>query len=88
MRCDRGRLKGDQACAALSTCAEVDKMPVVGEAVVRGVLAHGRDSDAIREGNGAEFKGREKRMAHGLLDERGLMGMQVGDFNRWRGGPP
>ena len=77
--CDCGSLEGDQAGAALSARAEVDEMPIVGEAIVRGVLAHGRDSDAIGEGDGAESKGREKRMAHGLLDELEWIGMQA-DF--------
>ena len=84
LRRDGGSLKGDQACATLSTCAEMDEMPIVGEAVLRGVLAHGRDSDAIGEGDGAKLKGREKRMAHGLLDEVKGMGMQVGDSKRRR----
>ena len=48
-RDDGGGLKHDEACAALGAAAEVDKMPVVGEAVLRGVLAHGRDADAVGE---------------------------------------
>jgi hypothetical protein len=43
-----------EGCAADSAAAKVDEMPVVGEAVFAGVLAHGRDDDAIREGKGAD----------------------------------
>jgi len=35
-------------------------MPVVGEAVLRGVLAHRRNDDAVRKRDGANLKGREE----------------------------
>ena len=73
---DGGGFNHDEASAALGACAEVDEMPVSGEAVLRGVLAHGRDADAIGENHGAELEGREERMAHGGLDEWAGLGMQ------------
>ncbi len=36
--------------------AEMDEMPVVGESVFAGVLAHGGDGDSITEGNIADWK--------------------------------
>ena len=61
---DGGGLDEHEAGAALSAAAEVDQVPVVGEAVVRRVLAHGRDADAVGEGDGAELEGREERLGH------------------------
>jgi hypothetical protein len=58
----------------------MDKMPIGGEAVLRGVLAHGRDADAVGKDYGAKLKGGKERMAHGILDEREGLGMQKG----WR----
>jgi hypothetical protein len=62
---DGRRLKHDEAGTALGTAAEVNHVPVVGEAILRGVLAHGRDSDAIGEGDRTKLEWRKKRMAHG-----------------------
>lgn len=59
-----GRLKENEACSALGAAAEVDHMPVVGEAVLRGVLAHGRNADAVGEMDRAKLKRRKERMAH------------------------
>jgi hypothetical protein len=61
---DRGCLEHNEGGSALGTRAEMNEVPVVGEAVLRGVLAHGRDADAIGESDGAKLKGRKKRMAH------------------------
>ena len=62
---DDGRcLKENEAGSALGAAAEVDHMPVVGEAVLRGVLAHGRNTDAVGEMDRAKLKRRKKRMAH------------------------
>ena len=46
---DGGGLKQDQSGTALGAGTEMDHVPVVGEAVECGVLAHGRDADAVRE---------------------------------------
>ena len=58
---------GSADCAA----AEVDEVPVVGVAVDRAVLAHGRDDDAVGEGDaalgerGEEAGGRGGGFGHG-----------------------
>ena len=44
---DGGGFQDDQAGATLGAGAEVDEMPIRGEAVLRGVLAHGGDADAV-----------------------------------------
>ena len=51
----------DEAGAALRAAAEMDQMPVVGEAVVGGVLAHGRDADAVGKGDGTKLQSEKKR---------------------------
>ena len=57
LRGDGGGFKDDEGGAALGAGSEVDEMPVGGEAILRGVLAHGRNADAIGEGEGAELEG-------------------------------
>ena len=49
-RVDGVSLGEDKGSAADSSAAEMDEVPVVGEAVDGGVLAHGRDGDAVGEG--------------------------------------
>jgi len=66
----------DQARAALSAAAEMDEMPIGGNAVLRGVLAHGRYADAIGKTDRTELERRKKRMAHYILDARGGGGIQ------------
>ena len=44
---DRGSLNHDEAGTALGAGPEMNQVPVVSEPVVGGVLAHGRDSDAV-----------------------------------------
>jgi hypothetical protein len=61
-----GSFKDDQAGAALGTAAQMDEMPIGGDAVVRGVLAHGGDTDAIGQRDRLELQRRKKRMAHEL----------------------
>ncbi len=46
----------DRACAADGTSAEMDQMPVIGEAVFAGVLAHGGDRDSIAKRDIADLK--------------------------------
>jgi hypothetical protein len=56
--------KNYQAGATLGAAPEVDEMPLAGESVHRRVLAHGRNTDAVREGNGTQLERREKWVAH------------------------
>ena len=49
------RFRHDQARAAHGAAAEVHQMPIVGQSVLAGVLAHGRDGDAVRKGNVADL---------------------------------
>src|SRR5580698_9646516 len=62
-------LKHDQARAALRPAAQMDEVPIRGEAVDARVLAHRRNADAIGEFNGAKLKARKKRSCHVSLDE-------------------
>ena len=50
-RQNRRSLKRHQPGASLRAAAQVDKVPVIGKAVLAGVLAHGRNADAIAEFN-------------------------------------
>ena len=59
-----GSLDHDEAGASLRAGAEVDEMPVGGESIVGGVLAHGRDADAVGESDRTKLQGRKKRLAH------------------------
>jgi len=52
-RADGGGFGDDGAGAADGAGAEVDEVPVVGVAVDGAVLAHGRDDDAVGEGDAA-----------------------------------
>jgi hypothetical protein len=54
-----GRLGHHQAVPPHGARSEVDKMPVGGVAVVRGVHAHGRNAEAVAEGDGTEGEGVE-----------------------------
>jgi len=63
---DYGRgFEHDEAGTTLGTAAEVDHVPVVGETVVGGVLAHRGDADAVGECDRTKLERREERMAHG-----------------------
>jgi hypothetical protein len=53
---DGGSLEQDEARTTLSATAKMDEMPVVGESVLRRILAHGRDADAIGKGDGTKLK--------------------------------
>jgi hypothetical protein len=57
----------DEGGAADGAAAEMDEVPVVGEAVDGGVLAHGRDGDAVGQGEAAQLEGSEevvRRLGH------------------------
>jgi hypothetical protein len=70
---DRGGFEHDEGGSALGAGAEVDEVPIVGESILGGVLAHGGDADAVGEGDRTELKRRKKRMAHdGLCLEKEL----------------
>ncbi len=57
---DRGRLDIDQTGTAQCEPAEMDEMSVVRVPVLRPILAHGRDGDAVLEGDVAKRDRREK----------------------------
>ena len=63
MRLDRARLDEHDAGAALRELAEMHEMPIGDEAVLGRILAHGRDHDAVLEGELAQLDRREE---HGL----------------------
>ena len=50
----------DKGGAADGAAAEMDEVPVVGEAVDGGILAHRRDDDPVGEGYAAELNGGEE----------------------------
>jgi hypothetical protein len=50
----------NEAGPAYRAAAEMDKVSVVGESVGAGVLAHGRNEDAIREGEVTNLEGIEQ----------------------------
>src|SRR5579872_2845081 len=56
----RGRFHDDQAGAAGCATAQVNQMPVVGEAIDARILAHGRAGDAVAEGEIAQAQRREE----------------------------
>ena len=59
-RLDRAGFGDDKRCTASGTAAEVYQVPIVGEAVIARILAHGRDGDAIAERNAANGERHEK----------------------------
>ena len=85
---DGGGFGEDHACAADGPAAEVDEVPVGGVAVDRAVLAHGRDDDAVGEGDAAlRERGEEVvgRGGHGGLDVAGVgktrCGARIGNLH-------
>src|SRR5690606_1874283 len=60
----RGGLQDQQACAGQGQVAKMDAVPVGDHALVRRVLAHGRDDDAVGQLQGTEVERREQ-LAHG-----------------------
>jgi hypothetical protein len=64
----------------------MDEVPISGEAIPRGVLAHGRNSDAIGKADRTKLEGGKKRNLHFLMDageRREIQGEPVGRW-RWR----
>lgn len=67
-RADGDGFGDDQRGPADGTAAQVDEVPVIGEAVDAGVFAHGRDGDTVWESEAAELKRGEEmiyRLGHG-----------------------
>ena len=62
---DGGGFGDDGACATDGAAAEMDEVPVVGVAVDGAVLAHGRDDDAVGEGEAALLERREEMVRSG-----------------------
>jgi hypothetical protein len=58
------RLQNHQPRASLGAAAQMDEMPVGGQAVLARVLAHRRDADAVGKADRTKLKGGEKRMTH------------------------
>jgi len=69
-----GGLGENQPGAADGTTAEVHQMPVIGQSIVTGVLAHRRDGNAVQEGQLAQGIGFEQ-LTHGapLLGSMGTV---------------
>jgi hypothetical protein len=63
---DRCRLGEHQRRSTRGPSPEMREMPIVREAVDRGILAHWRDADAVREVNVAHTKFAEQ-MRHGRI---------------------
>jgi len=79
---DGGGFGDDGAGATDCAAAEVDEVPVVGVAVYGTVLAHGRDDDAVGEGDAAlRERGEEGGGHEGLDGVRGVEGAE------WEGAP-
>ena len=51
---DGGGFSEYQSGAADGHLTEVDEMPIVGQTIMRGVLAHRRDNDAILQSDAAQ----------------------------------
>ena len=69
---DTGHLGKDQPRAALGAFAVMDQVPVGRAAVLRLVLGHGRDDDAVLQRHVAQAEGREDRRAARLAAGLGL----------------
>ena len=57
---DRGRLGENERRPADGAAAEMHQMPVVGEAIGAGILAHRRDDDAVAKKHFAHLQRREQ----------------------------
>jgi hypothetical protein len=70
LRRDRGGFGEDQAGAADSAAGQVHEVPVVRHALAGGILAHGRDADAVAEGDlaQAEFVKQVRHGGNPLID--------------------
>src|ERR1019366_5630602 len=66
----------DEASASDGAAAQVDEMPIVGEAVMARVLTHRRDGDAVGERQGTEGDRREQ-MRHEYEIRRTVLWMRL-----------
>jgi hypothetical protein len=57
---DGGGFRENKACTSDGAAAQMDQVPVVGETVAAGVLAHRRDSDAVGQSEIANGERREE----------------------------
>jgi len=64
---DGGGLGEDESRTAHGTAAEVDEVPVIGESVFAGILAHGRNGDAVGQRKASERQGRKKMRGFGHI---------------------
>ncbi len=64
---DMRRLDDHQRGAGMRHHAEMHQVPVIGAAVVAGILAHRRDDEAVRQLETGELDRREQSTAHGGL---------------------
>src|SRR5215471_17749605 len=53
---DSSGFRHDQGCTAYGAGCQVNEMPVVGEAILAGILAHGRNKYSVAELNIAKAK--------------------------------
>ena len=53
-------LNHDQTCAAHGPASQVNQMPVIGEAILGGILAHRGDADPVGEYDVAERSGENR----------------------------
>jgi len=53
---DSSGFRHDQGCTAYGAGCQVNEMPVVGEAILAGILAHGRNEYSVAELNIAKAK--------------------------------
>jgi len=72
---DGGSFKDDEASSTLGAAAEMNEMPIGGEAIVGRVLAHRGDADAVGKGDRSKLKGRKERMAHACVGLYVVLGL-------------
>ena len=73
-RLDRRGLDAQHAGARERQVTEVDQVPGSGGAVLRRVLAHGRDNDPVGKRDAAQGDGREQRAHDGIRQKGGYEG--------------
>ena len=64
---NRRGFENHHARAALRARTKMHQVPIGREAIFAGVLAHGRNTDAIGKFDGTELERLKKRNAHGLV---------------------
>ena len=69
---DMRRLDDDQRGAGIGQHAEMHHVPVIGAAVVGGILAHRRDDDAVCKFEACQLHGRKQGTGHGQNSGDGI----------------